>query len=231
MTVPEDVQKLLDTFGRNPSDIEQLDPALRLYCEEVEGMTLLRHPLVYQVPFFSWKLANDVYQSKMVQSKQTHDAKEWNRHIALYERPHRLSTLIQLYRFDLISPAELNELLSEWWTDTEFPHTQQHRLVEIFREAGFVSDERPRPTESLTIYRGQREGDPPGMSWTLSLGRARWFAKRWKKDGEKGVVLAVHIPPDVILGLFDRRNEEEVVVDPLDLLKYEVKQLTEDALA
>ena len=69
--------------------------------------------------------------------------------------------------------------------------------------------------DTVKIYRGVRnEKYKCGISWTLSLEKARWFANRFSKDG---IVYECDIPKEYILAYFDSRNEAEIVVDVTNL--------------
>ena len=66
--------------------------------------------------------------------------------------------------------------------------------------------------ESFIIYRGvSRENrNVKALSWTTSFGKAKWFADRW---GKGGVVYSASIDKEDVCAYFDRKNEDEVVVD------------------
>ncbi len=123
-----------------------------------------------------------------------------------------------------LSLAGLRLVLVEAWTIPEWPasHLTARVWVSIFREAGFVSDPpdlRP-PSEPLTVYRGATFGRRRGMSWTLDLDRARWFASRSSllTGRPVGMVFRSSIPPESVLAIMTGgRREAEVVVDPVGL--------------
>ena len=58
-----------------------------------------------------------------------------------------------------------------------------------------VVDEKQRPREALTLFRGARDEDCYGLSWTDSLEFAEWFAER----ADDGRVWSVVVPSDRLL--------------------------------
>ncbi len=126
----------------------------------------------------------------------------------------------------------LRHLLSEWWTDAEFPTgLGTGRIVELFRSAGFVTDTEGTlaPAGPLTVYRGVRGGSRPrALSWTLDEAKAEWFARRFAFD-RPGELYAAEVQPEAVLGIFHGRAESEVVVDPRHLRKIRLlRQVSRD---
>ncbi len=125
---------------------------------------------------------------------------------------------------DLLSQKTFSECLSFCWTTPEFPN--QHdtsMLIDLFRKADkqFLMDDvellalNDLPSV-IKIYRGLQtpKAKKRGLSWTLSLDRARWFANRWKKNCD---VLSAEVTKEHVLAVFLGRNEQEVVVNPRGL--------------
>ncbi len=97
----------------------------------------------------------------------------------------------------------------------------------------WAAGDEPPDSDRYTIYRGiSGTGSPRGLSWTLSLCQACWFAAR----GENSVVCMAHIrKADVFCYLNSRRNEREFVCRPvtsnrLDLSIAEIVGLAESKL-
>lgn len=68
------------------------------------------------------------------------------------------------------------------------------------------------------IYRGvsnvSDEKILKGLSWTLNLKTAQWFANRWNRaGGDKGYIQTSTVNKQDILAYFGSRGEETVVVD------------------
>ena len=131
--------------------------------------------------------------------------------LLLLEKPLRLDLLFEVQFGD----DDLRTLLAYVWPDIEQPSNWGNQnLLSLFRRAGFVSDGQPQPTEPLTIYRGVCSSRyRSGLSWTTDRERAYFFARRFAFDG-RGVVYTGIADPKHILGMFDDRQETEIVVDP-----------------
>ena len=123
-------------------------------------------------------------------------------------------------------------------------------FVKLFERTGFVSDFDgvTRPDEPIDVYRGvtgRQSYLGRGMSWTLDLDKARWFAHRHDHlthpmhDGKHVIEPTVWrsvAPPAAVLALFYEQNELEVVVNPrrlrqVRLLECSEPELSEEAIA
>ena len=79
--------------------------------------------------------------------------------------------------------------------------------------------------EPLVLYRGSLTSTKRGLSWTLDLERAQWFAARGDMSG-KGRQMSVwrcEVPRDRTLAHFGNRSEAEVVADVRGLRIVRVK--------
>jgi len=134
---------------------------------------------------------------------------------------------------DYLTEKEFNEVLSSVWTQVEFPHQESiHNLIGLFKQSKkeiLMDEEELKKLDSLpeeiTIYRGLQgsKAKIKGLSWTLSLDKAKWFSKRWKKQGE---VYQAKTKKDDIFMYTNSRGEEEIVVNPLRLRQ--LKKLEEE---
>lgn len=76
----------------------------------------------------------------------------------------------------------------------------------------------------VSVYRGVRSEDYKyDMSWTLSLENAKWFAERYNTDTQ--IVYKAVIQKQDILAYLNDRNEEEVIIDPVALKKYNIEEV------
>jgi hypothetical protein len=109
--------------------------------------------------------------------------------------------------------ATTARLLRRWWPDVEFSSDQ---ALEWFTRASFVTDTSECAlTGVLTIYRG---GLPDGISWTLERAKAVWFARRNSLfTGEPQDVWRARVQASKVLGYFTQREEDEIVVNPVEL--------------
>jgi len=94
----------------------------------------------------------------------------------------------------------------------------------MFRDAGFVTDNAQRVIaarrRSLTVWRGAAPRHSKGMSWTLDIDQARWFAHRELTvfGYDDAAVFKAKVPrPHVLAMFFEKRAESEVVVNPRTL--------------
>lgn len=192
------------------------DDLIDYYEPETEGMfAMLRSPLVYQVPFYSWALANKSYELKLQKVRQAAKDGEWESFISWHERPYRLDVFSQLVRRKVLSHEQVRNILADIWTDAEAPHQFGYgRLVRLFKKAGFLTDipglKEPVQCE---IFRGCWPRHKNGISWTLDEAKAKWFAGRHNENGDSRVYCG-EVPPEGILAIFNDRGEQEVVVDP-----------------
>lgn len=70
------------------------------------------------------------------------------------------------------------------------------------------------PDDSMiTIYRGVKENDYKGLSWTIDRNIAEWFAKRFSYNVNKVYLFSGQLKKRDIIAFFDCRNENEVVCD------------------
>jgi len=123
-------------------------------------------------------------------------------------------------------------------------------FVKLFERTGFVSDfeDVRRPEEPIELFRGvtgRQSHLARGMSWTLDLDKARWFAHRHDHlthpmhDGKHVIEPTVWrsvAPPAAVLALFYEQNEREVVVNPRRLRQVRIlecgePELSEEAIA
>lgn len=201
-------------FGENPSDITKLDPELRLHLCDDGGWTYLSHPLVQQVPFYSWKMANTQLHAKRERLAKDIAAKNWHAVMWWFERPYRIEALANYMKE--IPHDEFRELLLLVWMDTEAPthNYGTRRLLRLFRRAGFIMDADVVDLEAmpprLTLYRGTRPKYKHGLSWTLDEDKARWFANRLRPYGR---VYRCEVDKRDILAWVSGRGEREIVID------------------
>lgn len=91
------------------------------------------------------------------------------------------------------------------------------------RESFLINDEEKMAfndlPDTLTIYRGYRHKQfEKGISWTLSLKTAVWFAYRLSTLGGKAMVVFGTCKKADVLGYTNDRQEQEIIIDPRRLL-------------
>ena len=215
-------------MGEDPQNTSKLVPELQMHVYEHEFWgTVLNAPLVQQMPFHSWKMANMMFEEKTKRVAQAIEAGDWGQVLLWYERPYRLG-MLELYKRHM-SHEEYREQLASWWIDAEQPQNNYgtRKIVALFKHAGFVMDSdivdwEAMPTK-IPVYRGvHHKRHKRGVSWTLKKERARWFADRYHKPGSGHVYMTV-VDKREVLGWFEDRGESEIVIDPRNRVIVEVK--------
>jgi uncharacterized protein len=222
---PPDVATLIDMYAP-----EELHDDLKPYIVPMAyGWQALKHPLTFHVPYSEHlnKLANQSYLYKKAKTDEILRAAgpsftEVCRFVMLHERPYRFQAFAEIQ--DRLSDADYWKLLGDVWTDTE-NLWQNHYLVRSLlastrphRECMMNKDEQrllASLPEEFTVFRGHQRVNRISYSWSLSYGKAVWFANRWSHKST-GVVKAQVRKSDAI-AVLTGRNEFEVVIHPDDL--------------
>jgi hypothetical protein len=158
---------------------------------------------------------------------------DWSRFIFRHVREHRWRALGKVAAF---SPRlDITELFREVWIDSEDIWRERKTVKTLIALIGanrrrklFTDDDRTRFNSlpgKITIYRGAKEWNRRGMSWTLDLQRAVYFATYTNSEG-----MACSLPPDLrgfvmertvrksaILFYTNERNEDEVVLPRFEM--------------
>lgn len=192
---------------------------LKPYLEKTEQFEQLRHPLVYQVPFISNQVANEMYDQKIKMLSKAIKDKNFSQYVFLHERPYRIDSFMKIK--DTLQDVPYWELLSEIWTDTEnmWQHLDDWKILltslRPHREMMMSEEERQfkeNMKNRVQIYRGCEEGvNEVGLSWTLSKEKAEWFANRF---GKNGIVRERPINKAEIIAYLNGRGEQEIIVKP-----------------
>jgi hypothetical protein len=143
-----------------------------------------------------------------------------------------LPYLMQTYAPESGSNSELSTIdwefvLRQFWTSCEFFYDWVEKLTVTFPQYGPMRNMMTfrewtayqALPEIVTIYRGQPAGMQTGLSWTLSIEVANWFATRF--DDEGSVIMTAKIPKSYVLAVKLERREMEVVTYDVDIVKTE----------
>jgi hypothetical protein len=198
---------------------EQLNPDLVPYLEQSsEGWMMLRHPLVYQVPFFSNGSANAYYEQKRKAVEKATGDKNYKQFVWLFERPYRVEAFIKIA--DKLSDTDYWRLLSDVWIDTEnqYAYIKEWKKLLASKRSNrhyMMTEEEDNILRSLaqevTIYRGCQKGiNEDGLSWTLDKSKAQFFANRF---GKKGIILERTVSKNDIVAVLTGRGESEVICE------------------
>ena len=196
---------------------EPLHPDLLPYMERSKGeWEMLRHPLVYQVPFNSNGSANAQYAHKLKAIKEALGSWNYSQYVFLHERPYRVEAFKKIEK--QLGIVNYWQLLTQVWIDTENQYAylkDWKKLLSADRgdRNDMMNDEDKESLrllpEEVTIYRGCQEFlNENGLSWTLDKSKAEFFANRF---GKKGIILERKIPKSEIVALLTVRGETEVI--------------------
>ena len=196
---------------------EPLHPDLLPYLETSKGeWEMLRHPLVYQVPFRSNGSANAQYAQKLKAVKEALGCWNYSQYVFLHERPYRVEAFKKIEK--QLGIVNYWQLLTQVWIDTEKQYAYLKDWKKLLAsERGdrndMMNDEDKESLrllpEEVTIYRGCQKGlNENGLSWTLDKSKAEFFANRF---GKKGIILERKIPKSDIVAVLMGRGESEVI--------------------
>jgi hypothetical protein len=137
----------------------------------------------------------------------------------------RMDLRVRAFDEHLISFAQYIGDLPEQWTSAD-PDDTDERFLTLWHRAhkhNKYKTLRDRknilPPGPLTIYRGQDEGAPFGIAWSLAEGIAGKFARgaATRQTNRAGVIYAATVERTDVLGYMTGRNEREVIVNPRDI--------------
>lgn len=184
---------------------------------------VLKHPLVFGIPYLeSWNpMYNQQYLHKKKALEDARQNKKWSSYIFLHERPYRINALSDIAHE--MTDQEYWEMLGSVWSDSENLWQYKHYLAWLLNakreHKEFMMDEEERAfyaklPDQFIIYRGHHVHNRTGYSWTLSYGKAWWFANRFAANNKRLGVVSGTVEKKDICAVLLGRNEFEVVVDP-----------------
>lgn len=142
----------------------------------------------------------------------------------------RLDFIVRALAEGLITEAEAIKDLPETWRGAD-PDDTDPRFLALWKRARKVKrraltdgQQLPRKHDRLMVFRGQDQGVPFGIAWTLNPMVAVKFANgaATRQHARHGVVYVAFVPRSKVMGYMTGRNESEVVLDPEDLTDVEV---------
>lgn len=217
----------LDLYALAQSS-EPLRDELKPYVRELDGMTILQHPLVYSVPMFSAALSNRMYEHKLEALKQAEENCDLNTAIYLHERPYRLDAL-QRYADSFETEDEYWAALRSVWVDSENIYQNRDTWEELWDEVTPQVRRAVHPEEEsweafnalpaeVVIYRGYAHEDSrEGLSWTTDKEKAEWFARRHRNmtidvdEPLEAILISGMVKKQDVLAYILDRGENEIV--------------------
>jgi len=147
-----------------------------------------------------------------------------NAHFVYYllNDSYRLMFLNDISKY--LSIEDFSDLLGDAWVTSDYANLDRNvskqQLLKLFKSADkskLMSEDELETfndfDDEIVVYRGVSSGNInniKALSWTTSFGKAKWFSERWGKGGK---IYSATIDKENILAFFDRKNEDEVIVD------------------
>ena len=153
------------------------------------------------------------------------------------DKRYKLFTFKYINRF--LSEKDYSEILMDCWTMEEFPSRDKNvtidEFVEFFEKMNidYAMEEDERKVfdnldEFVTIYRGTKSINEDeflyGLSWTLDVEQAKWFATRLDEIEGQSMLYKVVVPREEIFVYTNDREENEVIINPRNLYKYDIER-------
>jgi hypothetical protein len=209
---------------------EELLPGLAKHVSSHDGFgwSMLRHPLVYSVPYspLQNRMLNASYEAKRSMLADAHAAGDLIKYVYLHERPYRLNALLSGARLIReVTAAAYWDAVGSVWRDSENVHELWDSWRRVWlganRSHGIQGREHVMSRldyealqampDVIEIFHGEEHPDRIGMSWTLDEGVARWFAKRFTRAGR---LYRGRVRKSDVIAYFTQRGEEEILVAP-----------------
>jgi hypothetical protein len=203
-------------------DEEELHEELAACVTTERDMLVLRHPLVYSVPYFPVlnKGLNIAFAQKIAALQSATEQGHWSVCVTLFERPYRVDAFCEYMH--LMSDAQYWELLASVWIDSENIRENQQTWQNLLSSsrgdshafAGSVEELAAMP-ESFLIYQGHTDDRDDGWSWTIDEQIAAWFAHRYARlERASPAVSVAVVKREDVLAFRQDRGEQEIIVDP-----------------
>lgn len=124
-----------------------------------------------------------------------------------------------------MSLKDFSYFLADAWTSSENPNNDVNCNINLLISWFKYCDKQILMTkeeyitftqfqQKITVYRGVSvNGTEKGLSWTVDLNKANWFAHRFDNHSLHGYVIKTIVDKNDILAYFTRRNENEIVID------------------
>jgi hypothetical protein len=199
-------------------DKQDLHEDLRPYVEVGSYFPMIKHPLIFSIPYLEQMnpLVNMQYKQKKELVKKALKQKDYDSYIWLHERPFRLNAFTDIKH--KLKSKQYWSILSDIWRDSE--NIWQNKpiwlylfLLEIPNREYFMSLEDRAAFNNLPneiiVYRGYDENNKSGYSYTLDRKKAEWFARRFDKNGK---VLKRKVKKEDIFAYTNQRGENEVII-------------------
>lgn len=141
------------------------------------------------------------------------------------------------YICNALSEEDFADTLGDIWCHTETPsdetnasHKDKVRWFKMANKEYLMTPEEYETftnlPDKLILYRGCGNTEKKhGMSWTLNKEKAEWFARRYEILDTSPVIYVTKVDKGEALAYFNRRDEEEIVINARNLSKEEIKEI------
>lgn len=198
---------------------EALHRDLVPFLSSYKGISCLRSPLLYSVPYSPNlnAMLNSQYVKKKEYVRNLFERGKYESYIYVHEKPYQLNAFLECESF-LNDNARYWEILRFIWTQSE--NTWQNKQIWklMFKSRWdsrqlFMTDSDKNTFEKLPdelkVYRGYvPKRNKNGISHTLDKEKAEWFAKRFNANGE---ILERTVLKSKVL-YTNQRNEQEIII-------------------
>jgi len=206
---------------------EDLVPELAAYVEQGKMFKMIRHPLVFAVPYNPQlnAMLNESLKVKTEYAKEMLKKGDFSGYVFLHERPYRINAFNNVIEEHghRVTDADYWDILSDLWRDSENIWQNQETWYDFLTgdrkgmKQHFMNEE-DRATlnkmpDRVTLYRGCMRGkNELGFSYTTDLEKAKWFAQRFCYDDREPIVRVIEVRKRDIVAYTDQRSEKECIV-------------------
>lgn len=208
---------------------EDLHEDLKPWLVEARGAgTMLNAPLMQQLFYHAQlnAMINRSYEAKKKALDQAIVKGDFGQALAIHERPYRWRVFAEMASLCKPKPKTYWESVAWLLIDTE---NQWQSLREIRsalhegpgdRDRWLMTDEErgelSEMPDLITVFRGCREHNRDGLSWTTDPAKAKWFAERFasSKEGGDCLIRVGEIRRLHVIAYLTSRGEEEILAEP-----------------
>ena len=199
---------------------------LRAYAEEtaaIRAELLKANPDMH--PVQAHIVASDIRSRRRAEQMLAAGEITFEQSVNLIGSYARFDFVLESREKGFVTDEAFFEMLPELWRECDPDDTSDRARdlwIAAWKRNGSqpVIDGEPLPKRRvLTLYRGQGENDPLGVSWSLHAEIARKFARTLggRVPVPGGIVLSARVPRSQALAYLTGRGEDEVIVDPRTL--------------
>lgn len=174
------------------------------------------------------------YVDSLMYDKSFYDETYSNRQIVRIARAEKLEQCLNavnkgnrfdflnfLHKCGVITDQECADTVYSIWTMQDkfyncgMAKTKMIKFMKMAEKTLVLPEDIARLSDDsmITVYRGVKENNYKGLSWTIDRNIAEWFAKRFSYNVNKVYLFSGHLKKKDIIAFFNCRNENEVVCD------------------